>query len=464
MNIGRLLARARGGLRARLIVGFAAVSVMVTAAVSTGTYLLSERYLMRERTETATRQSFVDARLVREVLVAENTTPRQALERVELPVGAQALINRGDEWFGSSVAFGEDSLPIELRRKARDGVAASQRSDLLGELRLVVATPVPSIDLVYYEIVSLDELERTLAVIRSSLMVAAVGTGLAAALVGWWASRRIIRPVAEVSAASARIAGGDLTARLGRQRDAQLQRVSRSFNAMADALQRRIDRDARFASDVSHELRSPLTTLATAADVLAGERESMTPRAAEAADLIATETTRFRRVLEELLELGRADAGADLLEIEDVPLGELVLAIVGSISGGDCVVELAPNVAGTRIATDRRRVTRILTNLLENARTYGLGASLVTVDRDLGVVRISVEDKGPGVPIDQRDAVFERFSRGATAGRRGSEGSASGAGLGLAIVAEHARSLGGRVWVEDGAGGVGARFVVEIPA
>jgi signal transduction histidine kinase len=122
------------------------------------------------------------------------------------------------------------------------------------------------------------------------------------------------------------------------------------------------------------------------------------------------------------------------------------------------------------LACDRRRLARILANFLNNAEKYADGATEVSVDRhepdpedplDEPTVRIAVEDGGPGVPPEQREAIFDRFNRGDQGGSRGAD---VGVGLGLALAAEHARLQAGRVWVEDrAAGGQGARFVVELP-
>ena len=116
---------------------------------------------------------------------------------------------------------------------------------------------------------------------------------------------------------------------------------------------------------------------------------------------------------------------------------------------------------------DKRRMLRVLANLLENARHYGAGEITVEVtpstDRGEPItdVQIAVEDRGPGVPPEERGHIFERFARGVSAGRRGA---GEGAGLGLALVDEHVRLHGGRVWVDDRSDGEeGARFVIELP-
>jgi signal transduction histidine kinase len=165
-------------------------------------------------------------------------------------------------------------------------------------------------------------------------------------------------------------------------------------------------------------------------------------------------------LVSDLLELARADAEVDEVAVEPVNLGELVLHAVGLTNEGDFVVEIDPRLAATPVLTDKRRVSRIVTNLVENARHHGGGVRAVHVVRLDHEVRLVVDDAGPGVPASERAQVFERFFRGAAAGRR--DGT-SGTGLGLALVAEHVRLLHGRVWVEDATPGPGARFVVELP-
>ena len=120
------------------------------------------------------------------------------------------------------------------------------------------------------------------------------------------------------------------------------------------------------------------------------------------------------------------------------------------------------------IRGDRRRLARVVANLIDNARLHGGGdASIAVTEPDgegepLGHIWITVEDHGSGVPPEERKLVFERFARGAVAGRRSSS---DGAGLGLSLVEEHVRMHGGRVWVEDRLDGEpGARFVMELPA
>jgi signal transduction histidine kinase len=260
-----------------------------------------------------------------------------------------------------------------------------------------------------------------------------------------------------VSDAAAGIAGGSLDIRLSVPTDKDLAPLAESFNSMVGALAERIQRDARLATDVSHEQRSPLTTQSTSLEVLRARRGELSERSQAALDLLAADVQRFQRMVQDLLEISRFDAGVAELEVEEVD----VRALVHHALGREGPVPSADGGGDAVVLGDKRRLERVVANLVENAAAYGGGVTNVGVVRDDGHVRVLVEDAGAGVPVAERSGVFERFFRGSAAGRRGA---GSGSGLGLALVAEHVRLHGGRVWVEDGPEGLGARFVVELPA
>ena len=237
---------------------------------------------------------------------------------------------------------------------------------------------------------------------------------------------------------------------------------------MVDQLQARIQREARFNSDVSHELRSPLTTLAASLEVLEADRDNLPPRAQRALQLLGDDLRRFQRMVGDLLEMSRADAGGGDVFIEEVSVTELVQRSVEaglrtlSADGSPPAVVTAPEVRALHVGVDKRRFERVMANLLENAANYAGGATRVTVDLDpmqRTVVLIGVEDAGPGISLGERERVFERFYRGSVSGRRGT---GTGTGLGLALVAEHVRLMDGHAWVEATESG-GARFVVSLP-
>jgi signal transduction histidine kinase len=185
-------------------------------------------------------------------------------------------------------------------------------------------------------------------------------------------------------------------------------------------------------------------------------------RAGQALDLLAADLHRFQRLVEDLLEISRFDAGAVELSLEDVRVSELVRHAVSHRAGSEVPVEVEGPARSAVVRADKRRLERVLVNLVDNAENHGRGVVGVGVGFDDGAVRIAVDDAGPGIAVLDRERVFERFARGSAAGRR-STGGGQGVGLGLALVAEHVRVHGGSVWVEDRPGG-GARFVVELPA
>ncbi|MDQ7810854.1 HAMP domain-containing sensor histidine kinase [Amycolatopsis sp. A133] len=231
--------------------------------------------------------------------------------------------------------------------------------------------------------------------------------------------------------------------------------MAAGFNTTTEQLEQRVRRDARFAADVSHELRSPLTTMVNVTEVLDRRRDAMPPTAQQALRLLRSELRRFQRMVVDLLEISRADQDDTGRSVELVDLGALVRNVVDSRAESGVRIDTDP--ATPLVAVDRRRIDRVVANLLDNAGHYGGGA--VTVHRHGTRARIVVDDAGSGVPPALRERIFERFARGLHAGRRDA---GTGSGLGLAIVADHVHRHDGRVWVEDRPGG-GARFVVELP-
>ncbi len=450
--------RAARGLRFRIVATFALGGLILSAVLAGVTYGLANRYLTRQREQSVIRQTYLDARLLRDRLRAPGVEVTSALTSLEVSASSSVVVHRDGEWFGTAVAVGRNSLPQELRRAVLAGDPVHQRIEISGEPYLAVGLPIAEVGTDYFEAFSLDELDRTLGIIRNSLLAAAAATTVGAGLLGVWAGRRVVRPLRQVSAAARDIAGGELSRRLDTGRDPDLAPLTDSFNQMVTALQARIERDARFASDVSHELRSPLTTLTAASDVLQARRDELPERVRQPLDLIVDEIQRFERLVSELLELARGDAAVEGIELEPVRLGELVLHAVATEQGPSFVVEIDPALAETPVLADKRRLDRILINLIENARTHGRGLRRIGLQQHDGLVRFEVDDRGRGIPEGERGRVFERFFRGAAAGQRGS---ADGTGLGLALVAEHVRVLGGAVWVEDEPEGGGARFVVE---
>ncbi len=145
---------------------------------------------------------------------------------------------------------------------------------------------------------------------------------------------------------------------------------------MVDQLQERIEREARFTSDVNHELRSPLTTLANSLSVLEARRDELPPRALQALDLLGAEVRRFRRLVDELLEISRIDAKPDDISRDEVTIGSFVEHTVQA-TGTNVPTQFGPGVASQHILVDKRRFERIFANLFENAQRYAGGVTLL---------------------------------------------------------------------------------------
>ena len=442
-----------------MTLAFAVGALLLSAGLASLTYGLARSYLVRQRETSGLRQTYANARLVRAALVDADPDVPRLLASVQSPARSTPVLRQGDTWFTVSEVVDQDALPAALRQTVEAGSAARQRIRLDGMPQLAVGIPLPAVDGAYYEVYQLVELDRTLRILLNSSIAAAVVTTLAGAIIGRWASRRVLSPVAAVSAAAAAVASGRFDVRLEESGDPELSRMAASFNQMTEALLARIQRDARFASDVSHELRSPLTTLAAALAAVNSRRDEMPERARTGLDLLDAEIGRFERLVENLLEMSRIDAGVEVLVAEDVVLGQFVLAAARSGREPPLPVDLEPGAAETVVRADKRRLERVLANLADNAERHGGGVSRVVVERDGEWAGFAVEDAGPGISGDEREKVFERFFRGRAAGMRG-EG--EGSGLGLSLVHEHVGLHGGRVWVEEREGG-GARFVVRLP-
>lgn len=442
----------------RVTLAFALGALVLSVTMAALTYQVARTYLLRQREASVLRQVYANANVVRRALANPQPDLPRLLSSLGAPGGSFPIVRLGDDWFAASLAVGRADLPHALRQQVAAGTPAAQRFSLDGVPSVAVGVPLPAVRAAYFEVFQHEMLNRTLQVLRASLAAGALATAVAGAGVGRWASRRLLNPLADVARAAEAVAGGRFDVRVEGGDDRDLATLAASFNRMTDTLKERMARDARFASSVSHELRSPLTTLATSLEVLKARRAELPRRSQEAVDLLASEVRRFHRLVEDLLEISRVDAGAAEVTSDTVRVGEFVRHAVRACSDRDVLVDVDRDAADLLLPADKRRLERVMANLMDNAETYGGGVVRVAAERGDGWVRIAVEDAGPGVPPAERERIFERFARGRGAARNWGEGT----GLGLALVTEHVRLHSGRAWVEDRAGG-GARFVVELP-
>ncbi|MBD8702444.1 MULTISPECIES: MtrAB system histidine kinase MtrB [unclassified Frigoribacterium] len=321
-----------------------------------------------------------------------------------------------------------------------------------------------------YLVYDLGDAEATLALMQRTLAIGSIALVALIALITYAVVRLVVAPVRVAAETSQKIAAGHLEERIPEKGEDVVATLGRSFNGMADAMQRQISQLAelsrvqqRFVSDVSHELRTPLTTIRLAGDVLYDQREGFSPSAARTTELLHTQVDRFELLLADLLEISRFDAGAVELELERITLVRLV---------EDGVAEYEPLAAETgseieivarggyfETEVDARRVRRIFRNLLGNAIEHGEGRPItVEVDSDPDSVAIAVHDHGVGMTEADAERVFDRFWRADPSRRR----TIGGTGLGLAISLEDAVLHGGRidVWSRPGEG---SRFVMTLP-
>ena len=379
--------------------------------------------------------------------------------------GTSAFLYRDGTWYSASASVGAAgasrpaALPSALVTAVERGSPARQREVTGGQPAVAVGVPLPLAGAGYFEVHSLSELSATLEVLASVVFGCAAATTVAGLVVGRWASGRLVRPLGAITEVASAISGGALDRRLPEGADPDLAVLSSSFNEMVGALEGRIKRDARFASDVSHELRSPLTTIQATVEVLARSAAPLSADGQRAVSMLQAEVERFSTMVQDLLEMARFDAGAGALDLEELALDDLVAHTVAAYPGGPVPLFVSPEGTGTWVMGDRRRLQRALVNLLDNAKAYAGGAVGVYVERGGSYAEVTIDDAGPGVQPGERGAIFERFYRGAAAGRRAGS---FGTGLGLALVDEHVKAHGGWVDVAERPGG-GARFIIRLP-
>ncbi|MFH1331019.1 MAG: ATP-binding protein [Actinomycetota bacterium] len=274
------------------------------------------------------------------------------------------------------------------------------------------------------------------------------------AVVTWLVVGRALHPVEAIRTRVAQIGAGDLHQRVPDPGTGdEVGRLAATMNRMLDRLQRSSDRQRRFISDASHELRSPLASLRTQLEV-----SLVHPEGADwpgVASGVLEEGVRMERLVDDLLALARADEGVVLAHTEELDLGEIVAEEAGRVEG--LAVDSA-EVGEGRLRGDPLALRRVVRNLLDNARRHAATRIVLRVALEGGEVLAVVEDDGAGIPEAEREQVFERFARLGEARDR----DAGGTGLGLAVVREVVEAHGGTVVAEQGDEG-GARLVVRLP-
>lgn len=321
-----------------------------------------------------------------------------------------------------------------------------------------------------YLIYPMDVEESTLDIVKGALALGGVLLLLMLAALAYLVTRLVVTPVRSAAHVAQRLSDGALNERMPVRGEDDLARLATSFNAMADSLQRQIRQledlstlQQRFTSDVSHELRTPLTTIRMAADMLHDRRADFAEPVARSAELLSGELDRFEALLTDLLEISRFDAGASSLQDEPVDIRDVVRRVCDGFEALATRNHTKLRVHGRRPAVapmDRRRVERIVRNLVSNAIEHSEGHPIdITVGRNASAVALTVRDYGIGLAPGDSSRVFNRFWRADPARAR----TTGGSGLGLSISLDDARLHDG--WLQAwGELGRGACFRLTLPA
>lgn len=297
-----------------------------------------------------------------------------------------------------------------------------------------------------YLVYDLSPEQEALGLVQSALAVGGIFLIFIIGLVSYLVTRRVIQPVEQAAKAAELLAQGNLDERLGERGDDVVAQLARSFNKMATNLQQQIQKldslsrmQRRFVSDVSHELRTPLTTIKLAGEVIFANRKGLDPALSRSAELMQNQIERFERLLADLLEISRYDAGAVQAELELRDLNAVVGSAIASIeplaASRNMPIQVQLPAKAVEAEIDSKRIERLIVNLLSNAVEHGEGKPIqVEVGENASAVAVCVTDFGVGMTKQQLERIFDRFWRADPARQR----SLGGTGLGLAISKEDA--------------------------
>ena len=444
-------------LRRRLTIAFMLAVGVSAAALAVGSYLVVRHNLLSDSVSAAERQARRNLAIAPTYLGQGPDALLAAYARNQADF-LTAGIRRGRP-FASSFKASAQEVPPGLRRLVRRGDLAYERKQIGGTNYLVVGGPAGSGTELYF-FFSEDDLRHELAVLRNILAAGVAILVLLAGFAGALLARRTLRPVARASEAARSLAEGLLETRLPVEGRDEFGVWAQSFNEMAGALEAKIAdlsaaqaRERRFTADVAHELRTPLTALVGEASLLAEHLDRMPADSRRPAELLIADIARLRRLVDDLLEISRLDAGAESVHAEPVDLRSLVGATIAARGWNGRV---GVDGDGLTLTSDSRRLERIVGNLVDNALEHGGEEVAIHIGRDGETAAVEIADDGPGIPPEHLPYIFERFYKADEARSGG------GTGLGLAIARENARLLGGEIDVSS-VPGERTRFTLRLP-
>lgn len=445
----------RTGLRFRTAISFALLAFVLSMTLVGLTYVLSRAYLLPIRETAAVREARANAVLLDGLLQQSGNDYEAVFKVFSQEINSEILVELDSGRLVSSVAVDIGMVPSKVRLAAESGESASQRRDVGGKSVFIVGEPLLRTGGAYFEFFSFGELEKSLSNLLRISLIAATLTTVVGAAVGVVVSRRILKPLHQVSEAAFEIARGDLGTRLPQSGDPDLDPLLEAFNEMSSALEIRIERELRYSSDVSHELRTPLTSIMNSVSSLNLHGDEFSQQSQNALRILTSQIENMRRLVLDLLELARLETSGQVSALEPLDLVPFVRSVVSRRSTSVPLHSVSPAMW---VIGDRERIERVLTNLLDNADRYAGGATQIVMEEKGEKMHLHVDDAGPGIDPFERALIFERFSRG-TAPIVG-ESDQRATGLGLAIVKEHVSLMKASIDVSSSPEG-GARFTVS---
>ena len=470
--------RAPRGVRARSALAATLVLAAVLAVASGMLVLLLQRSLTSSLQTTATEQAGAVARQVTvQGLSATAGRPDALSDLLETVAGrtslAQVLDASGTVVGSTAVLAGEPPLPARGAAPGTTRVTTEQvdvRGDV-DEYRVVTLAGVTGGQRFTVVVgVSLEGVERAV-----ETLLVLLGLGAPVLLVAVWVATshyvgRSLAPVAAITGAVERIEDTDLRRRVPvPETDDEVAHLAATMNAMLSRLERARETQRRFVADASHELRSPVATLLAAAEVeLRSAPGPALDGSGELAPLVRDEAGRMQRLVDGLLLLARVDAarspdgsGTAATTRVEVDLDDLVLAERSRLRA-TAALDVEADIAPARVLGDAHQLAAVVRNLADNAARHAATRVVLRLAVRGASAVLEVADDGPGIPVGERERVFERFVR-LDASRERADGGPGGSGLGLAIVAGIVAAHGGTVVADAATPGPGALLRVVLP-
>jgi len=451
-------------LRARLTVWYVSIFGAVLIAVCLAIYALLGRALYSRVDENLVAVTRIAITSLSNDL-AEGQSPADAAKSTASELASdQAVLAIYNERGDLLAAEGHDE-DLEIRLPAMDSIpddepllfTVAESDDADDRHRMAALRARLPAHATTFLILASSDLERTddeLASLRQILLFVVPAALVLAGFVGWFLARRSLSPVRHMASRARRIGVGNLGERLPVSNPGdELGQLAGTFNELLDRLGASFAQQRQFMADASHELRTPVATMRTAAGVALQQPRRSEEEYREALQVIEGQSARLTRVVEDMFTLARADSGNYPVRRAPLYLDEMVHDAVRAarVLAAERRVSIEAAVAADLPFTgDEDLLRRMVGNLLDNALRYAPPDSVVrvTLQPDRDALVIAVSDAGPGVPADARPQIFERFYRGDPARTR-SGLEAGGAGLGLAIVRWIARQHGGDVALDE---------------